>query len=123
MSGATFDLGKLDERTLEIAVTSAPGHQFQVVGGKVSVSHSTPLPAWLLEEIAVAAGVANGECKVPTGEDFLAYRKQVESAKTELQVAMGANPFARGKHYNITKQVELRRDRPDLAKRLQDAAR
>lgn len=125
MSTTAAVLG-LHQQDQSILMAECPGALVRVEGGKVAKVSGAKPSEWalvLLAQVAQTLGIKDGELSMPSIEEFTTARQSLAARLAADEAMLQVNPFARGKHYNITKQVELRRDRPDLAQRLQAAAK
>ena len=99
------------------------GKAFEVSQG--TAKSQGDAPGWLIEAAARALGVTDGQVVVPTAAAIKAAQAKVADQAREaaaLDQADKGNPYRRGPTFNLTRQVEMERETPELAARLKARA-
>ena len=123
MTITVIDPLKLDELVRDKLMSVPSGIVIEVRNGAAVTNNETGLPRWVLEELVRLSDVRDGAIRVPTGAEILSSRRAAAEHDARKATLIRQNPFdPTGGHWNITRQVELRRDDPHLAAELQSLA-
>lgn len=122
MNVTLVDPLKLDELVRD-ALMPVPPALLDVRNGKATNASEAGIPDWVAAELVRLAGVSDGAIRVPTANEILSARRAKAEGDSRKAALIRSNPFDQtSPAWNITRQVELRREDPALAAELQALA-
>jgi hypothetical protein len=114
------DLSKLDAFTRQAVLQELAGKSFKVgAPGDGDADPECPLPESMRASIAASLGASAGTFIVPTMAEFEA--EVIAAAEARFKVDAD-NPWLPGRGWNLTRQIEIKRDDPAMAQRMKLAA-